>query len=80
MPAVAFRVWAAQKSVDVLVCFRCDQLLIGPSIATLTSDALLADFDPARAALVSLAHEALPGVPRIQSIPTRPPDHGSPFE
>jgi hypothetical protein len=30
-PAIAFRVWKEKESVEVLICFRCDNLYCGPS-------------------------------------------------
>jgi hypothetical protein len=80
MPVVAFRVWAAQRSVDVLICFRCDQVMIGRRTSRFPNGTELGDTDPSRAALVSLAHQSLPDVPRIQAIPSVAPTTGSRFE
>jgi hypothetical protein len=74
-PGVAFRVWRGGGAVEVLVCFKCDDLwphVVGEP-GTLQHEWL--EFDAARPALVALAKEAFPDDPTIQALPAvRPTD------
>jgi hypothetical protein len=70
LPGVAFRVWAGDQALEVLVCFKCDDLwphVVGepgePHGETLA-------FDPVRADLLALAKEAFPDDSKIQALPT----------
>ena len=68
-PGVAFRVWAGDRSLEVLICFKCDDLwprVVGEN-KTLHGEVLA--FDPVRAELVALVKEALPDDPKIQALP-----------
>jgi hypothetical protein len=70
MPGVGFRLWSADRSVDLLLCFNCDQIEIGPIPGRRGwSSRGHGDIDAARAAFVALAKEALPDVPEIAAIP-----------
>ena len=67
-PGVAFRVWDGDRALEVLVCFKCDDLwphVMGET-GTLYEEALA--FDPVRAELVALAKEAFPDDPKIQAL------------
>jgi len=69
-PGVAFRVWAQKRAVDVLLCFRCDEVAIAP----VGGQMLSGDIDPARAAFVRLAKEVLGDVPEIAKLTEVRPD------
>jgi hypothetical protein len=71
-PGVAFRVWNGKESMDVFLCFSCDELLIlvkdeSGAVVHLAQE----DFDPMRAELVKLAREAFPDDPEIQGLQER---------
>jgi hypothetical protein len=69
-PGVAFRIWRGDKALEVLICFKCDDLwphVVGESGSF--NDEVLA-FDPVRAELVALAKEAFPDDPTIQALPS----------
>jgi hypothetical protein len=55
-PGVAYRFWKGSKSVDVLICFKCNELCFGTKGDCESS----IFFGPARAPLVRLAKRALP--------------------
>ena len=70
---VAFRVWDGDRALEVLICFKCNDLwphVVGES-GTLQSEWLA--FDPVRAELVALAKEAFPNDAKIQAIPEEHP-------
>ena len=72
-PGVAFRVWARTRAVDVLVCFQCDEIAV--ALTAGRREMLVGDIDPARAAFVRLAKEALSDVPEIAKLSdVRPPN------
>lgn len=66
-PGVAFRVWKGQESVDVVICFHCDNIYCGPPKPVEMENASLWD-SPARARLVRLAKEAFPDDKDIQAL------------
>ena len=71
-PGVAFRVYARTRAVDVLVCFTCDEIAV--ALVAGKREMLVGDIDPARAAFVRLAKEALSDVPEIAKLSdVRPP-------
>jgi len=68
-PGAAFRLWSGPQSLDVVLCFHCDDALI------VTHDAqgkevhrLFTNFAPLRPQLLALAREAFPGDPQIASL------------
>jgi len=68
-PGVAFRVWRGNRAMEVLVCFKCDDLwphVVGES-GTLSEEWL--EFDAVRPDLVALDKEAFPDDPAIQALP-----------
>jgi len=65
-PAVAFRVYARTRAVDVLVCFQCDELAV--AYVGGKREMLVGDFDPARAAFVRLAKSVLADVPEVAQL------------
>ena len=65
-PCVAFRVYARTRAVDVLVCFTCDEIAV--ALVAGRREMLVGDIDPARAAFVRLAKEALSDVPEIAKL------------
>jgi hypothetical protein len=65
-PAVAFRVYARTRAVDVLVCFQCDALAV--AYVGGKREMLVGDFDPARAAFVRLAKSVLADVPEVAQL------------
>ena len=74
-PGVAFRVWRGDRALEVLVCFKCDDLwphVVGEP-GTLSEEWL--EFDAVRPDLVTLAKQAFPDDPTIQDLPeVRPTD------
>lgn len=79
-PGVVFRVWAGRRSVDVLLCFQCDQVFIGKSRSDPGRPAS-GDIDPSRAAFVTLAQEALEEVAAIRAVPAvRPSGRAAPLD
>jgi hypothetical protein len=74
-PGVGYRIWSNGKAVDVLFCFRCDQVVLQPVRAPQTRSAagFGGDIDNAHAVLVALAKEALPDVPAIAALSATPP-------
>lgn len=72
-PGVAFRVWRGDRALEVLVCFKCDDLwphVVGEP-GTLSEEWL--EFDATRPDLVALAKEAFPDDPKIQALPAQHP-------
>jgi hypothetical protein len=72
-PGVAFRVWSGDRALEVLVCFKCDDLwphVVGEP-GELHGEVLA--FDAVRADLVALAKEAFPDDPKIQALPAKHP-------
>lgn len=72
MPGVAYRVWAGDRALEVVICFKCDDLwphVVGES-GTL-HDEILA-FDPVRPELLALTKEAFPDDPKVQALPDVP--------
>lgn len=68
-PGVAFRLWSGLQSVDVILCFHCDDALI------VTHDAqgkevhrVFTSFGALRRPLLALAKEAFPADPQINRL------------
>ncbi|HEY4392569.1 MAG TPA: hypothetical protein VGP64_00830 [Polyangia bacterium] len=74
-PGVGYRIWSGARAVDVLFCFRCDQMVLRPVPNPRKEFPWMgADVDNAHTAFVALAKEALPGVPAVQAVSEiRPP-------
>jgi hypothetical protein len=69
LPSVAYRVWAGDQALEVLVCFKCDDFwprVVGK--VDPLENKLLA-FDSVRPELLALTKEAFPDDPTIQAIP-----------
>lgn len=69
-PGVAYRLWKEKQAVEVLVCFKCDELwphVVGTS--NKGSFMEWQDFDPVRARLLALSKEAFPDDKEIQALP-----------
>jgi hypothetical protein len=71
-PGIVLRLWQGHESVDCVLCFHCDDVLI------LTHDAqnrvIHSDFTsflPQRSALLALAKQAFPADQEIQAIPSK---------
>ena len=76
-PGVGYRLWSGPRSIDLMFCFLCDQVEVIPDPTSYAGWAA-GDIDPARAAFVALAKEALPGVPEIAALSAvRPADVAS---
>jgi len=79
-PGVVFRIWSGDKAVEVIICFKCDDLkthLVGtPDDGALTGHLL--DFESERADLLALVKEALPDDPVIQALPVKRPEEWVP--
>jgi hypothetical protein len=67
-PGVAFRIHAGARSVDTLLCFKCDQVAIKLVASAGDEREIYGDIHPT--AFVGLAQEALPDVPAIQALVT----------
>jgi hypothetical protein len=68
-PGVVFRVWRGQRHVDVLVCFKCDELRFETydhDDSELKSGQ--EDFDGNRAALLELSKEVFPNDPDLAAL------------
>jgi hypothetical protein len=68
MPGVAYRVWAGDRALEVLICFKCDDLwphVVGEP-GTLETEWL--EFDRVRPELLALTKEAFPDDPEIQAL------------
>ena len=77
-PGVAFRVWSGLKSVDVILCFHCDQLGVvenNPNVPERNIGGrlnarmnVLGDFNPAREQLLALTKEAFASDDAVQAV------------
>jgi hypothetical protein len=68
-PGIGYRLWSGKRSVDVLFCFECDQVEIGPIPRRLGDLRWEVADTHARAVLLGLAKEALPDAPEITALP-----------
>jgi hypothetical protein len=66
-PGVAFRVWKGKQSIDVLVCFTCDNLYCGPASERAGENISFAG-SSMRRQLVELAKEAFPDDTEVQAL------------
>lgn len=68
-PGVAFRLWKGKESVDLILCFECNILVVDArDEAGKPVHRAIKDFDPGRPALVKLAREAFPDDPEIRAL------------
>jgi hypothetical protein len=67
-PGVAFRMRKGEVTVEVLLCFSCDEVLVLTSEGGKVARRSHEDVDPMRAVLVKLAKEALPDDKDIQAL------------
>jgi hypothetical protein len=67
LPGIAFRAWNDERCVDVIVCFKCNNLYCGPPAEWPMENAAFGG-SPMRARLVELAKEALPDDRDIQAV------------
>jgi hypothetical protein len=68
-PGVAFRLWKGKESVEVVLCFECDILVvIARDEDGKEAHRASKDFDPGRPALMKLAKDAFPDDREIQSL------------
>ena len=68
-PGVGLRVWRGEKSFDVILCFKCDELkIVSPDPKTKDRPYTIEDFDNARPALIALVKKAFPDDAEIQSL------------
>jgi len=65
-PAVAFRLWARTRAVDVLVCFQCDEIAV--AYVGGKREMTAGDIDPARAAFVRLVKAVLGDDPEMAKL------------
>jgi hypothetical protein len=66
-PGVAFRFWKGDKAVDVLICFRCSELLVRPADSNGWGTGKLG-FDRAAQRFLSLAKRARPEDPNLKDL------------
>jgi hypothetical protein len=74
VPGVAYRVWAGDRALEVLVCFKCDDLWPHVAGEPGTLERELLAFDSVRPELLALTKEAFPDDPQIQALPEVPTD------
>jgi hypothetical protein len=67
LPGIGFRVWRGEDSVDVLICFLCDNFYCGPTRPAARETASFLG-SPQRPLLVRLAKEAFPDDKDIQGL------------
>jgi hypothetical protein len=68
-PLAGFRVWHDKRSVDVILCFHCNELkLISPDPVSKRYPSRVQGFDKARPAMVRLAKQAFPDDREIQDL------------
>lgn len=69
-PGVAYRLWKGDRSVDVLICFHCNNLDVRPNRKAESAGGQLADFGQStvRTELLKLTKEAFPDDRDIQSL------------
>jgi hypothetical protein len=66
-PGVAFRAWKDDECIDVVICFKCNNLYCGPPKASAGENVSFLG-TPARARLMQLAKEAFPDDKEIQEL------------
>jgi hypothetical protein len=66
-PGVAFRAWQGERCVDVVICFQCDNLYVGPPKKDQGENYSFIK-TPARARLIVLTKEAFPEDNEVQSL------------
>ncbi len=74
-PGIAFRSRKDSETVDVLICFRCDELYVGRPVRIATANGNFFFDPPIRARLVKLAKKAFPEVKEIQALTDERPSH-----
>jgi len=67
-PGIAFRIWKNNEAVDVLICFKCDNLYCGPSSDKGVRENASFWHSPRRTDLLRLAKEAFPDDQEIQAL------------
>lgn len=67
-PGVAFRVWKGDDSVDVVICFKCQNFYLGPTTDEEVMETASFSGSPNASRLVRLAKEALPDDKEIQAL------------
>jgi hypothetical protein len=69
-PGVAFRAWKDDEYIDIVICFKCENLYCGPPREENSTAGNVSFFrTPARPRLVQLAKEAFPDDKEIQALP-----------
>lgn len=73
VPGVGYRLWKGERSVEVVLCFACEQVVIfAPPAANGSVRSAMADFAPARAQFLRLAREAFPDDEALKKLPDEP--------
>lgn len=67
-PGVAFRVWKGEESVDVIICFRCNNFYLGPPTDIRVMETASFHDSPNRRRFVQLAKEAFPNDKELQNL------------
>jgi hypothetical protein len=67
-PGVAFRLWKGEQSVDVIICFHCDNFYLGPPTDKRVMENASFGGSPNRVRLVRLAKEAFPDDEEVQEL------------
>jgi hypothetical protein len=68
-PVAGFRIWHDKRSVDVILCFHCNELkLISPDPVSKRYPSRVQGFDKARPAMLRLVKQAFPDDREIQDL------------
>lgn len=68
-PAVGFRIWHDKRSIEIILCFHCNQLkLVSPDPLSTKYPSRIEEFDNARPAIVSLVKQVFTGDTEIQAL------------
>jgi hypothetical protein len=67
-PGVAFRVWKGAESVDVIICFKCQNFYLGPPTEQNVTENASFHGSSNASRLVRLAKEAFPDDKEIQAL------------
>jgi hypothetical protein len=67
-PGVAFRAWKGRESVDVIICFKCENFYLGPSTDKQVMENASFHGSPNAGRLIRLVKEAFPDDEEVQAL------------